>query len=342
MSKYYIRNYGILVLLVFFLTKTSSINASDVNIPSSNPDECLNCHSEFDHPDSKNFDAEKCAKCHQPKVMHESSLKKLKPKKDGYVMDESADLHMEVPLYYPVSRLGGDPNPMVKVPGGIFIMGTNSRLADEGPEHTVTISEFMIDVYEVTNHQYMKFINATNRRSPKHFRNRTYPNGKADHPVTFVSWYDANDYCKWAGKRLPTDDEWEKAARGPDGQIFPWGNEFETRRANTPQRWKELKLEGDTSPVGAFKLGASYYGAHDMSGNVWEWTSSWYKRYPGNKDLTNENYGEKYKTLKGGSYWDCSFYQCGMSAPVYNRSFFIRTSKNNSFGFRCAADAKNN
>jgi len=227
---------------------------------------------------------------------------------------------------------------MARIPAGEFTMGSDDRMPDEGPQHKVTLESYWIDLYEVTNAQYKKFIDATNRRSPAHFRNRTYPSGKADHPVTEVTWYDADAYCAWAGKRLPTDQEWEKAARGTDGRMFPWGNEFDTDKANTPQRWAKLKEEGDTMPVGSFPDGVSPYGLYDMSGNVWEWTSSWYKAYPGNTH-PSENYGEEYKTLKGGSWWDCSFYKCGISAPVFNRAFFIRGTHNKSFGFRCAKDA---
>jgi formylglycine-generating enzyme required for sulfatase activity len=227
---------------------------------------------------------------------------------------------------------------MVLIPAGEFVMGTNSRLPDEGPEHTVTLEAFYIDKYEVTNLQYKKFNDATKRRSPTHFRNRTFPQGKADHPVTFVSWLDAKAYCEWAGKRLPTDQEWEKAARGTDGRWFPWGNEFDYSKSNSPVRWREIGLFGDTSPVGAFEAGVSPYGVYDMSGNVWEWTTSWYQAYPGNT-VESESYGERYKVLKGGSWFNCSFYNCGISAPVFNRAFFSRRTKNDSFGFRCAKDA---
>ena len=249
-----------------------------------------------------------------------------------------ADAGMRYPQYYEESRLGDAPNEMVLIPAGPFIRGTNERLPDEGPQHTVDLPAFYIDVYEVTNLQYRRFIEETGRRSPDHFRNRTYPPGKADHPVTFVSWDDADAYCRWAGKRLPTDREWEKAGRGPDGRIFPWGNDFDVRRANTPVRWQAIGQPGDTTPVGAFAGGASPYGLYDMTGNVWEWTASWYEAYPGNT-TRSENYGHRYKTLKGGSWFDCSFYKCGLSAPLYNRAFFARRTRNDTFGFRCARDA---
>ena len=244
---------------------------------------------------------------------------------------------MRYPHYSEKSRLGDAPNEMVLIPAGPFIRGTDDRLPDEGPQHTMELPDYYIDIYEVTNLQYKRFIDETGRRSPSHFRNRTFPPGKADHPVTFVSWKDANDYCAWAGKRLPTDMEWEKAGRGPDGNIFPWGNEFDVNKANTPVRWQAIGRDGDTTPVGAFAEGVSPYGVYDMTGNVWEWTASWYKAYPGNT-TESENYGERYKTLKGGSWFDCSFYKCGLSAPLYNRAFFSKRTKNDTFGFRCAKD----
>ena len=302
---------------------------------------CTSCHEEMDHGGLDGTVMTECVNCHgsvdfekmrlaSEEIAHSSSSKKS--------MHNSA-LGMQGEMYYEKSRLGDAPNEMILIPAGEFTMGTNNRLPDEGPEHKVTLPAFYIDKYEVTNLQYKKFNDATNRKSPSHFKNRTYPDGKADHPVTFVSWYDAKAYCEWAGKRLPTDEEWEKAARGTDGRNFPWGDEFGDDKANTPVRWESLEQAGDTTPVGAFAGGVSPYGLYDMSGNVWEWTASWYKAYPGNNHPT-ENYGEKYKVLKGGSWWDCSFYKCGISAPSFNRAFFLQQTRNKSFGFRCAKDAK--
>jgi len=307
--------------------------------------QCLDCHQNADSPAFRTTMFKECANCHNGKqnrsvfkrvsLQTESKAGVSKPRKKSAKSIEG----MTLPQYYDKTRIGKEPNPMVRIPAGKFTMGSNSRLPDEGPQHKVKLKSFLIDKYEVTNLQYLQFIEATNRHSPQHFKNRTYPDGKADHPVTFVSWYDAHDYCQWAGKRLPSDAEWEKAARGTDGRTFPWGDQFDMKRANTPVRWKSLHMEGDTSPVGSFPKGISPYGIHDMSGNVWEWTDSWYQPYPGNTH-PSENYGEHYKTLKGGSWWDCSFYQCGLSAPVYNRSFFDRQTKNATFGFRCAKDDK--
>lgn len=334
------------LLYVIAIAGTSSIFAVTADVKDVvHPDngECKSCHSSQKHPQVNRKVSAECVSCHAGNTASGSMIKvgemsdDLSKQLQAQIGDGN-DTGMSVPMYYEKTRIGGDPNEMVLIPAGEFIMGTDNRLPDEGPQHTAYVDAFYIDIYEVTNMQYKQFIDATRHKSPHHFSNRTYPEEKVDHPVIYVNWYDATDYCEWAGKRLPTDAEWEKAARGIDGKVYPWGDTFDLRKANMPQRWVTLKQEGDTTPVGAFKGGVSDYGLYDMSGNVWEWTSSWYMPYPGNTRIT-ENYGEKYKTLKGGSWWDCSFYKCGLSAPTYNRSFFMRTTKNKSFGFRCAKDA---
>lgn len=306
---------------------------------------CVACHQEGNAELFRKATSTACLECHRQKGLKtdfsaelkqlESTIQTAKPRQRA----EGQGPGMSVPMYYEESRIGGEPNEMILIPAGSFIRGTDYRLPDEGPRHQVTLPAYWMDKYEVTNLQYKQFIDATGRRSPSHFRNRTFPAGKADHPVTHVSWHDAQAYCEWAGKRLPDDKEWEKAARGTDGRTFPWGSEFSIDKANTPVRWAAMYLQGDTTPVGAFEGGKSPYGLYDMTGNVWEWTASWYLPYPGNQRVT-ENYGEKYKVLKGGSWWDCSFYKCGISAPVFNRSFFNPRTKNDSFGFRCAKDAE--
>jgi len=299
--------------------------------------DCKACHTSGDYSRPVEQNAN-CQQCHEG-LPGEGRLISAMEQHPVATVDDGSDNGMTRPQYYPQSRLGDAPNEMVLIPAGEFIMGSNDRLSDEGPEHAVVLDDYLIDKFEVTNLQYKKYIDDAGKRAPSHFNRRQVPEGKADHPVTFVSWFNAKRYCEWAGKRLPTEQEWEKAARGTDGRIFPWGNVFAIEMANTPVRWDELKQQGDTSPVGAFKRGVSPFGLYDTSGNVWEWVDAWYKAHPGN-EKPSENFGELYRVLKGGSWWDCSFYKCGISAPVFNRSFFNPRVKNSSFGFRCAKDAK--
>ncbi|MEW6324722.1 MAG: formylglycine-generating enzyme family protein [Nitrospirota bacterium] len=233
---------------------------------------------------------------------------------------------------------------MVRVPAGAFWMGNNGRGADgpgdedEQPLHRVTVDTFWIDVYETTNAMYKAFVDAMGQKPPKHWQNDVYPPGKANHPVIYISWHEAKSFCEWAGKRLPTEQEWEKAARGTDKRVFPWGNEIDMMKANTPQRWLALNQKGDTMPVGSFEAGQSPYGLYDMSGNVYEWVADWYLPYPGNQ-YPNQHYGNKNKIVRGGSWYDCLSYGCGLSAPTYNRSRFNPDIRNKGFGFRCAKSA---
>ncbi|MES1982071.1 MAG: SUMF1/EgtB/PvdO family nonheme iron enzyme [Pseudomonadota bacterium] len=152
-------------------------------------------------------------------------------------------------------------------------------------------------------------------------------------PVTGISWDYANEYCKWRGQRLPTEAEWEKAARGPTGLEYPWGNEWNIAKTNTgdDNRWEE-----GYAPVGAYPQNSSPYGAYDMGGNVWEWTASWYDRYPGST-LENADFGQKFKVIRGGA----------GSVGHYALSYFFRGATRQTadpqatgedLGFRCVMD----
>ncbi len=336
-------------ILSVFVFHSVGATSFDIDLHKESNNKCQICHHQDDlekNISEANSKLEQCQGCHNLgseggsvnlSKVSASENKELAAIKNTSTTKSNLALGMRYAMYYQGTRLGDKPNEMISIPAGEFVMGTNERLPDEGPQHKLTLPAYYIDIYEVTNLQYKVFSNATKRRSPTHFKNRTFPEGKADHPVTYVSWDDAHDYCQWVGKRLPTDQEWEKAARGKDGKMFPWGEIFDVKHANTPLRWEQLGVFGDTTPVGSFETGVSEYGLYDMSGNVWEWTESWYMAYP-NNSVPSESYGKRYKTLKGGSWFDCSFYKCGISAPVFNRAFFAKRTKNDSFGFRCAKD----
>ena len=223
---------------------------------------------------------------------------------------------------------------MALIPEGEFVMGSNERWDDEAPEHISSTKAFYMDLNEVTNSDYEKFVVATQQMTPYHWTEGNIPKRKEQHPVVYVSWFDASNYCKWAGKRLPTEHEWEKSARGQDGFIYPWGNQWALDKSNHP-----YKNSTGTEPIGSYPQGRSPYGLNDMSGNVWEWVDSYYLPHPGNP-VTRAEYGKDKRVLKGGSWFDCLSYGCGLSAPTFNRSFFTPEVKNNSFGFRCAKDAK--
>src|SRR3972149_1026879 len=153
-------------------------------------------------------------------------------------------------------RSGRDNRPMVLVPAGEFLFGPDLE--------KVTTEAFYIDRFPVTNVEYKKFVEETGHEDPAHWRRETWPEGKADHPVVQITWQSASAYAEWAGKRLPAEIEWEKAARGRDGRMWPWGNAFDPNRCNT--------ASSGTPPVGMYSpRGDSPYGCADMAGNVWEW-----------------------------------------------------------------------
>src|SRR5262249_14288038 len=149
------------------------------------------------------------------------------------------------------------PEEMVYVPGGTFMMGSdNSNDKTQEPAHKVSVNPFFIDVHEVTNEQYQQFVDKTGHGAPRNWNNKKFPDGKNRWPVTDVTWDDANDYSRWAGKRLPTEEEWEFAARGTDGRKFPWGNDWQPGLANADN------ADVGITEVGKYK-GASPFGLVD-------------------------------------------------------------------------------
>ena len=242
------------------------------------------------------------------------------------------------------------------IPDGSFRMGGLDAKADadEQPDHMVTMSAFWLDKLEVTTSMYMLCVQAGACEPPTSFtseKHDTYFNTDeyADYPVVYVTWGNANDYCTWAGKRLPSEAEWEYAARGNDFRIFPWGDERPgSSQANFNNTVRDL------TRVGSFPAGASPYGVLDMAGNVWEWVFDFYDaNYYGNSVATNPTgplaaVGNGYRhTIRGGSYQDVE-----KDIRVANRGYASGPNPDASdmksveyigessprIGFRCASD----
>jgi formylglycine-generating enzyme required for sulfatase activity len=191
-----------------------------------------------------------------------------------------------------------DGSVVVYIPPGEFPMGLG--LYPEGseyPQHTVYVDGFWIGKYEVTNAQYRKCVDAGACDKPE-TSNRYGKSEYANCPVIYVSWYDAQDYARWVGGRLPTEPEWEKAARGTDGRTYPWGDVWDPSKCNTTEGGIN-----DVTPVGKYSpAGDSPYGVSDMAGNVWEWTSSLLKPYPYNPgDGREDPQSKEDRVARGGS-----------------------------------------
>jgi formylglycine-generating enzyme required for sulfatase activity len=180
----------------------------------------------------------------------------------------------------------------VFVPAGGFTMGSNGGDADERPAHKVNLRGYWIGKNEVTVAQYRRFCREIGRPMPR-------GQGADNHPVVNVSWDDAVAYARWAGCRLPTEAEWEKAARGTDARTYPWGNTWDPAKCNT-----EEGGPGRTMPVGSYPRGASPYGCLDMAGNVSEWCSSVYKKYPYRADDGREDPNAPSPRVYRGGSWD--------------------------------------
>jgi formylglycine-generating enzyme required for sulfatase activity len=215
---------------------------------------------------------------------------------------------------------------------------------NEQPRHRVWLDAFYMDTYEVTVGEYQTFMQSTGHRSVPDDVSTYAP--ASNHPVVKVSWDDAVAYCQWAGKRLPTEAEWEKAARGEDGRIYPWGNTaISGRRANycdsqCPSDWKDLP-ENDgyryTAPVGTYAAGKSPYGIYDLAGNVGEWVRDWYDtdyyRHSPDRNPVNES-GASFRALRGGSW-----YLWPVHLRATHRSRYRPDARLNNVGFRCVVAA---
>jgi formylglycine-generating enzyme required for sulfatase activity len=237
-----------------------------------------------------------------------------------------------------------DGKEMIYIPAGGFLMGSDKGLSNEAPPHTVHVDAFYIDRYPVTNEEYKRFVDDTGYPVPcydvdwpglKGYNwdrdRRAPPEGKETHPVVLVKWEDAKAYAAWCGKRLPTEAEWERAARGANGYRWPWGNDFVEGRCNT----KDTGIHA-TTPVGMYSpQGDSTEGVGDMVGNVWEWTSSLFRPYPydANDGRESQN-AEGWRVLRGGS-WMNDLDRARCTARLDADFLFF-----SNVGFRCAVSTE--
>lgn len=279
-------------------------------------------------------------------------------------------------LSYHPSATGADiPADMALIPPGEFTMGSpegSDGFPDEHPERRVFLSGYLLDRFEVTNRAYAAFVQATGHRSPKNAKqaatlwshNRPI-SGIEGHPVVNVSWEDADAYCRWAGKRLPTEAEWEKAARGTDARRYPWGNTWDFAMANSASYWaqrtiefnsgadwdafwvrgegarlaKEKGIQGEvlTMPVDSFPQSISPYGLFGMAGNAAEWVQDWYDpNYYKTAPLTDPPGPHRgaIKGMRGGSWL-----KPAASLRASDRDWGTMDSRPSGTGFRCAKDA---
>ena len=233
------------------------------------------------------------------------------------------------PSAHPVRISDLDQMEQISVPSGAFEMGANrddkTADADEIPQHKVYLDSFWLDRTEITNAMYTRCVTAKRCTPPAHSDRYSKPE-YANHPVLGVAWTQAQSYCMWAGRRLPTEAEWERAARGTDGRIYPWGNfPPEKNLLNFNQQMN------DTTAVGSYLDGASPYGALDMAGNVWEWAADWYDVYPGGDANASSDFGQKYRVMRGGS-WSGT----GNFVRSAYRNRFDPANSYDVIGFRCS------
>ena len=239
-----------------------------------------------------------------------------------------------------------DGAPMVVVPAGSFPMGVPDGDRDGGrdeyPRHEVFVDTFAIDKFEVTNGLYLGFVKSTGHRVPQNPKTPTrnlwqgdgITESLTDRPVINVDWFDADAYCKWVGKRLPTEAEWEKAAKGTSDRRFPWGNvEPTAKHLNYNQRWIGEKT---LMPVGSYEAGKSPFGVYDMAGNVWEWVNDWYDAQYYEKSPQKNPKGPDacVKKVIRGAGWQNET----PTVRIFTRVESDPAMRNESTGFRCAAD----
>jgi formylglycine-generating enzyme required for sulfatase activity len=230
------------------------------------------------------------------------------------------------------------PQGMVAITAGTYTIGRDGADPLEQPEHRVDLPAFFIDRAEVTNAAYKMFVDATGHKPPSNWTGTSFPDGRGDFPVTGVTWQDAADYAAWAGKRLPTEVEWEAAARGTDGRIYPWGNGYRSGVANIgskPDKSTPEQYPAGIKEIGRYPEGASPAGAVDMIGNAWEWVADEIKAYPGNTEgKLDLEPGVTHRVIRGGAY------DGSMVHDATYRGYQDGSLPYPKVGFRCAKDAK--
>jgi formylglycine-generating enzyme required for sulfatase activity len=224
---------------------------------------------------------------------------------------------------------------MIEIPEGLFTMGFDGTqaLEDERPKHQVWLPAFFMDLHEVTTAQYAAFLAATNRLAPWQW-NTVELSQHSDRPVIGVDWSDADAYCRWNGRRLPTEAEWEKSARGTDGRLYPWGNRVPSNDLANFALGARFSYSQVLMPVQSYEQGKSPYGLYQMAGNVWEWVQDWYAAnyYEVSPEQSPQGPEQgQFKVLRGGSWSDLPKYLL-----TYGRFKLSPETRNSYTGFRCA------
>jgi formylglycine-generating enzyme required for sulfatase activity len=230
--------------------------------------------------------------------------------------------------------VGKDGGPAVLIPAGSFIMGDD----ENSPRRRIYVDSFYLDKFEVTVGRYAAFLKSTgNIKPPEQWETADLQSG-ADLPVVGVDWQDADSYCRWAGKRLPTEAEWERAARGGDEREYPWGDDAPTpEHARFAQPYQTPVYKNGVARVGVHDRGMSPFGIYDLSGNVWEWVSDWHADSFRRDDVRNPHGPDKgtSKVMRGGGWYDPA-----ERITATKRMYADPAQRDQEVGFRCAADAK--